>query len=79
MKKKKLLKRLQAFFDLDERSKRAKKKELLMILKKLKQKQHKMAAKLETASGEQERQELVKELEIIYAQRKKGINLVKEL
>ncbi len=79
MKKKKLLKRLQAFFDLDERSKRAKKKELLMILKKLKQKQHKMAAKLEAASGEQERQELVKELEIIYAQRKKGINLVKEL
>lgn len=79
MKKKKLFRKLQAFFDLDERTKRAKKKELLIILKKLKQKQHKAAAKLKAATDEQERQEWIKELEIIYAQRKKGIKLIKEL
>lgn len=79
MKKKKLLKKLQAFFDLDERSKRAKKKELLKILKKLKEKERKMDAKLKATPNESERQELAKELDIIYAQRKKGINLIKEL
>lgn len=79
MKKKKLLKKLQDFFDLDERSKRAKKDELLKILKKLKQKERKIAARLEIAANEAERQALSKELDIIYAQRKKGINLIQEL
>lgn len=79
MKKKKLLKKLQDFFDLDERSKREKKNELLKILKKLKLKERKISTKLDAATNEAERKELMKELDIIYAQRKKGINLVKEL
>lgn len=79
MKKKKLLKKLQDFFDLDERSKREKKNDLLKILKKLKQKERKISTKLEAATNDAERKELTKELDIIYAQRKKGINLVKEL
>ena len=79
MKKKKLLKKLQDFFDLDERSKREKKNDLLKILKKLKQKERKISTKLDATINEAERQELMKELDIIYAQRKKGINLVKEL
>ena len=79
MKKKKLLKKLQDFFDLNERSKLDKKNELLKILKKLKQKERKISAKLETVTDEAERKEFMKELDIIYAQRKKGINLVKEL
>lgn len=79
MKKKKLLKKLQAFFDLDERRKKAHIADLFKILKKLKAKERKIAAELEQESAPDKCKVLQQELEIIYAQRKKGIHVIKEL
>ncbi len=79
MKKKKLLKKLQAFFDLDERRKKAHVDDLCKILKKLKAKERKIAAELEREIDPEQCKVLQQELDIIDAQRKKGINFIKQL
>lgn len=79
MKKKKLLKKLQAFFDWDERKKKAHVEDLIKILKKLKAKEQKISAKLLEASDIEQRKNLQQELSIIDAQRKKGIQLIRKL
>ena len=77
MKKKKLLHKLQDYFDLDERRKLAHKDDLVDILKKLKGKERKISLDLERENDPERKKALKKELDIIYAQRKKGIKLLK--
>ena len=76
---KKLLQKLQVFFDADERQKKAQKREIKKVLKKLKAKEKKIQAKLEQSHDPELCGALQKELDIIYAQRKKGIKIIKEL
>ncbi len=77
MKKKKLLKKLQNFFDLDERRKKAHRRDLIKILKKLKVKENKLREELTAETSQEKKSKLQKELDIIYAQRNKGIKLLK--
>jgi hypothetical protein len=78
MKKKKLLKKLQDYFDMDERRKIAHQGDLVEILKKLKEKERKIFLQFEKENDPVRKKSLKKELDIIYAQRKKGIKLLKE-
>ena len=79
MTKKKLLHKLQDFFDLDERREKAHKGDLVEILKKLKGKERKISHVFKKENDLERKKALKKELDIIYAQRKKGIKLLKEL
>jgi hypothetical protein len=79
MTKRKLLKKLQQIFDLKESRKKANKDELKSILKKLKVKEKKIELKLMKELDSETKIKLQKELDIIYAQRKKGVNLLREL
>ena len=79
MTKKKLLIKLQEIFDLKEGRKQAHKDELKRILKKLKIKERKIELKLKKELDSEKKIKLQKELDIIYAQRKKGVNLLRVL
>lgn len=78
MKKKKLLKKLQNYFDLDERRKKTHRRDLIKILKKLKAKENRLREALAAETSQEKRAKLQKELDIIHAQRKKGIKLLRE-
>jgi hypothetical protein len=79
MSKKKLLKILQDFFDADQREQLQHVQQIKMVLKKLKKKEIKMKAKMETCSDVDTIAALQQELDIIYAQRLKGIKIIKEI
>ena len=79
MSKKKLLEKLQEFFDADQQEKVKHTKEIKKILKKLKEKERKIQKKLELSDDVDKAVELQKELDIIYAQRMKGIKIIKEI
>lgn len=79
MGKKKLLEKLQAFFDADQQEKAKHRKEIKKVLKELKQKERLLQQKLEHCHDTDKVLELDQELEIIYAQRIKGVKIVKEM
>jgi len=79
MSKKKLLKKLQEFFDADQREKEHRTKQIKKVLKKLKEKEHKIKEKIAKSKDEVLITELQQELNIIYAQRMKGIKIIKEM
>ena len=79
MKQKKLLEKLKHFFDLNEREKRKQKSDIKDILKKLKKKERKLRDKLDEENDEGKCLRIQQEIDIIYAQRTKGVNLLQEL
>ena len=79
MSKKKLLEKLQQFFNADQQEKANQREEIQKILKKLKEKERKIQHKLEICSDTDKVLELSKELDIIYAQRMKGVKIVKQM
>lgn len=79
MKRKKLLKTLSAYLDMEERSQRKHRDELKDLLKQLKQKKIKLEEKLQHEKDERKRKRLSKELEIIRAQREKGLQALQDL
>jgi hypothetical protein len=79
MSKKKLLKKLQKFFDAEVRKKHIRKCEIRKILRQLKEKERKLAAKLENTEDPEKQTLMRQELDIIYAQRRKGIKILEEL
>lgn len=79
MGKKKLLQKLQKFFDADQREKEQHSKDIKRILKKLKEKERKLKEKMKAEDDMDKLAELQQELDIIYAQRMKGIKIVKEI
>ena len=79
MSKKKLLEKLQEFFDADQQENLKHIKEIKKILKKLKEKERKIQLRLELCEDVDKAVELQKELDIIYAQRMKGVKIVKEV
>ena len=78
MKQKKLLEKLKTFFDADAREREKQKSDIKDILKKLKKKERKLKRKLDSEKNTEKRNHFQQEIDIIYAQRKKGINLIKE-
>ncbi len=79
MSKKKLLKKLQEFFDADQREKEHRIQQIKKVLKKLKEKEHKIKEKIKHSRDQVFIAELQQELDIIYAQRMKGIKIIKEM
>jgi superfamily II helicase len=77
--KKKLLKKLQDFFDADQREKERHLSDIKRILKKLKEKERKLQKDLELCGIGDKCEALKQELDIIYAQRMKGVKIVKEI
>ena len=77
MGKKKLLIKLQEFFDADQREKERRVKDFKRILKKLKEKERGLEEKLKKCTNAEKAVELQQELDIIYAQRKKGVKIIK--
>ncbi|MBE0469690.1 MAG: hypothetical protein IBX55_09325 [Methyloprofundus sp.] len=79
MSKKKLLKKLQDFFDADQRQKERHVDDIKRILKKLKEKERKLQKELELCGTGEQCVALQQELDIVYAQRMKGVKIVKEI
>jgi len=79
MKHKKLLDTLKKFFDSGTRKREKQKSDIKDILKKLKKKERKLKKKLNTEKNINKQKRLKQEINVIYAQRKKGIKLIKEL
>jgi len=79
MSKKKLLKKLQEFLDADQQEKEKHTRQIKKVLKKLKEKERNIQHKLELCDDVDKAIELQKELDIIYAQRIKGVKIVKEM
>ncbi len=79
MKQKKLLDKLKIFFDSDARERGKQKSDIKDILKKLKKRERKLKEKLDAEKNAGKRKHFQQEIDVIYAQRKKGIKLIKEL
>ncbi len=79
MNKIKLLARLQAFFNADEKEKREKSEEIKGVLKKLKTKQRKIKKLLSECRDEELKRLLQLETDIIKAQIDKGVAVLKSL
>ena len=79
MKQKKLLDKLKIFFDSDAREREKQKSDIKNILKKLKKRERKLKGKLDAENNAEKRKHFKQEIDVIYAQRKKGIKLIKEL
>jgi len=77
--KKKLLKKLQDFFDADQRDKERHVDDIKRILKKLKEKERKLQKDLGLCEKGDQCVVLKQELDIVYAQRMKGVKIVKEI
>jgi len=77
--KKKLLKKLQDFFDADQREKERHVDDIKRILKKLKEKERKLQKDFKACGANGQNEELKQELDIVYAQRMKGVRIVKEI
>ena len=79
MKQKKLLDKLKTFFDSDAREREKQKSDIKDILKKLKKRERKLKGKLDAENNADKRKRFKQEIDVIYAQRSKGIKLIKEL
>ena len=79
MNKIKLLRRLQDFFDADEKNKREKSNEIKGVIKKLEAKQRKIKKMLADCRDDELTKALQLEVDIISAQINKGIDVLKNL
>jgi hypothetical protein len=79
MKQKKLLDKLKTFFDSDIREREKQKSDIKDILKKLKKRERKLKEKLDAENDSGKCKRFQQEIDVIYAQRTKGIKLIKEL
>lgn len=76
---KKLLAKLGRFLDADRASQRQEIESIRKVLKKLKHKERDLREKLPKTPEGEEREDIAAKLEVIYAQRRKGVDRVKEL
>ena len=79
MKKKKLIEKLQRFFDADQKEKLTHLKEIKEVLRRLKKKELKIKEEIIVCTDAEKLIELQKKVDIIYAQRHKGLKLIKDL
>lgn len=76
---KKLLGKMTDFFSLDARERQKRKDELNQLLARLKTKEDELKADLERAEDEEQRVEIEKKINLVHSQRKKGVEMLKEL
>lgn len=79
MGRKKLLKKLAEFFDSDMRERGQRDDELADLLNRLKTKETEMKNRLDSISDPEEVKDLKKKIDIVHAQRKKGISMLKNV
>jgi hypothetical protein len=79
MKQQKLLDKLKIFFDSDTREREKQKSDIKDILKKLKKRERKLKEKMDNENNAGKCKRFQQEIDVIYAQRKKGIKLIKGL
>jgi predicted nucleic acid-binding Zn-ribbon protein len=79
MKTKKLLEKLANFMDKDRATQSEELLCIRAVLKKLKTKERRLREKLEAAPDEDERRELEGKLQVVHAQRQKGLERVREI
>lgn len=79
MKRKKLLKRLADFLDRSARKQRRRQAELEELLEKLGEKEADMEHKLSREKNADRRKQLSKQLQVVKAQRAKGIETLRDL
>ncbi|MCW8847219.1 MAG: hypothetical protein OQK42_01220 [Sedimenticola sp.] len=79
MKRKKLLHKLADYLNLDQRTLKTKRAKMKLILKQLRDKERKLQLKAEHEHDAAKKSRLSKELDILRAQRLKGISVLKEL
>lgn len=79
MKLDKLLKKIDRFLAADDDTQRTERKEMRAQLKQMKEKERALRVRLEQCADSEERAELSTRLDVVYAQRKKGVARVKAL
>jgi hypothetical protein len=75
----KLIKKFQAILDVDRKKQKDKRDKIRGLLKRLKKKERTLEAKLQRESDSTARKRLKRDLKVLYAQRKKGVKLCREL
>ena len=75
----KLLDKLKNYLDANRRAQIAKYDSIKRVLKKLKKKENILKDKLKKEHNEKAHKRLEKEMDVLSAQRKKGVNMLKEL
>lgn len=79
MKIKKLLEKAESFLNSDERSRKEKKKSIKRVLNKLRKYENEINDQLDNESDDEARKLLQKKIALAHAQRKKGLDLLKQL
>jgi hypothetical protein len=79
MKRKKLLRKIKALLNADQRAQLAKYDSLEKVLGQLEVKESGFREKLNGEKDEERRKEILRKLEVLEAQRKKGVQLKKEI
>ncbi|MCW8944272.1 MAG: hypothetical protein OQL27_05815 [Sedimenticola sp.] len=79
MKRKKLLHKLADYLNLDQRTLKTKREKMKIILKQLREKEKKLQLRSDHETDETKKLRLTKELDILRAQRLKGIAALKGL
>lgn len=79
MKLKKLIRELQEFLDADSRERKVRREDMKILLHKMKVKEKNLATKALVEFDEENLERLRKEIDIVHAQRKKGITALKDL
>ncbi|HHH37972.1 MAG TPA: hypothetical protein ENK50_00125 [Sedimenticola sp.] len=79
MKTRKLIRKMREYLSADRKKQRKQVECMIELLKKLKHKERTLQQKLEHEKDEKKRQEIQNNLDIIFAQRRKGVAILKEL
>ncbi|MGB5397143.1 MAG: hypothetical protein WBN96_08345 [Gammaproteobacteria bacterium] len=79
MGRKKLLKKLKEYFDMDARDRVQKKDEMNDLLSRLKQKELELKAELEEEKDKKRKKELEQKIDVVHTQRKKGVQMLMDL
>jgi hypothetical protein len=79
MKTKTLLEKLANFLNKDRAAQREELEHIREVLKKLKKKEQKLREKLDADPNDEERAEIMGKLDVVHAQRIKGVERVKEI
>ncbi|GAB5558458.1 MAG: hypothetical protein SynsKO_01050 [Synoicihabitans sp.] len=79
MKIRKLLERAQELFDPAKREKKAKKKHLKQVIKKLRKHEKSLSKRLKAEPSKTKSGRISERIQLVHAQRKKGLGILKDL
>ena len=79
MGRKKLLKKLKEYFDMDARSRMQQKDEMNQLLSRLKQKENDLKEEFEQEIDKKKKRVLAQKIDVVHSQRKKGVQMLIDL